>query len=424
MKRYTASSIALALVIGIILGSSPALSENNDNDRSSWESYVAALPGLQEKFVSRLRDPDDPRLQQELYKYMYAQLSWGYFIRMHQDESYPDFWPVFNQAFSHGFANPDDTYYQAVIDDQGVYKISGNRGNTFIVDMQVGSGPLSSWGTGQLGPTKRNFELDRDVNIEPDGTFQFILSAKRPENYKGDWLPLDPGATFVWIRQIAYDWENERDARFAIERLDVPARRPRESAEQMADRMSELSDMVSRWTDLFLSWEKFVGQPLPVNDVVVLDLSKGGGVKNQRYIQGKFDIKPDEALILETVLPDECRYWMFHLADEFWSALNWMNNSVTINGHYAKVDSDGKFRAVIADSDPGVANWLDTSGFEQGAIIGRWKECSSFPKPSIKKVKLDEVLEHLPKDTIKMTAEERDATIRRMRTATQMRRRW
>lgn len=420
--RVVIHKISILSVI-FAIGSSAILAENGDDDKT-WRSYVAGLPGLEEKFVGMLRDPDDPQLRQQLFKFMYQNLSWGYFTRVQQDESYPDFWPVFNQAYPIGFANPDDTYYQSVVDDQGTYRITGHRGSTYIVDVMVGSGPKSSWGTGQLGPTKRNFELDRDVTIGEDGAFDFILSAKRPEGHKGDWLPLDPGATFIWIRQIAYDWEKEQDARFTIERLDVPARRKRESTQQLAERMTLMSDFVHNWTEQFLNWEKFVGQPLPVNDVLVLDFSKGGGIADQRYVQGFFDIDDGEALILETDVPEECRYWMFHLTDEFLNSLNWLHNQVTINGRQAKLNNDGKFRAVIANADPGVANWLDASGFERGGIVGRWKECSSFPKPTLKKVRLTDVLDHLPNDTARVSPEERDASIRRMRRAAQLRRRW
>jgi Protein of unknown function (DUF1214) len=412
-----------AIIVGIMCSIFTVRAQEAGSE-GSWESYVAGLPALQEKFVPMLRDPNDPLLRQELYKFMYSNLSWGYFTRMYQDASYPDFWPMFNQVYPIGFANPDDSYYQAVIDDQGAYRVSGNRGTTYIFDFQIGSGPLSSWGTGQLGPTKRNFEIDRDVTIQPDGTFDFILSPKRPEGYEGDWLPLDPGATFIWVRQISYDWENERDGLITIERLDVPARKPRESAERMVDRMQLLSDFVDNWTTHMLQWEEFVGQPLPTNDVVVLDFSKGGGIKTQRYIQGKFEIRDGEALILETELPEECRYWMFHLVDEFMSSFNWLHNQTTINGHYAKVDSDGKFRAVISNTDPGVANWLDPSGYEHGYVVGRWKECSSFPKPTVRKVKVSEVLKHLPADTATVTPAEREVSLRKMRRAAQMRRRW
>jgi Protein of unknown function (DUF1214) len=414
----------MVLLILIISSSISALHAEDISHKNDWHAYVEGLPALQDEFVKLLRDPDDPALRQELYKFMYSNLSWGYWFRMYQDESYTDFWPMFNQSYPLGFANPDDTYYQALIDDEGVYKISGFRGTTYIVDVQIGSGALGTWGTGHLGPTKRNFELDKLVTIHSDGSFEFILSRERPEGYKGDWLPLDEGAGFVWIRQIAWDWEKEQDGRFAIERLDVPARKPRESAERLAERMSAMSQFVHDWTIQQLRWNEWVGEPLPVNNVRLYDFSKGGGLKKQRYIQGIFDIKPDEALILETELPKECRYWMFHLADELASALNWLHNQVSINGFYAKLDSDGKFRAVISQQDPGVANWLDPSGYKRGIVVGRWKECTSYPTPTVKKVKVVDVLNHLPEDTAMVTPEERDASIRRMRKASQLRRRW
>lgn len=403
----------------------PCLEAEETTDmKNDWQSYVSDLADLQDQYVKLLRDPDDALLKQELYKFMYNNLSWSYWFRMYQDESYTDFWPLFNNVYNLGFANPDDTYYQALLDDEGVYKISGYRGSTHIVDVQIGSGSLGSWGTGHLGPTLRNFELDKHVKVGSGGYFEFILSRKRPEGYTGDWLPLDEGAGFVWIRQIAWDWENEQDGRFAIERLDVPARRLRESADRMAERMNGLSEVVASWTIQQLHWNEWVGEPLPVNGVRLYDFSKGGGLKEQRYIMGYFDIKPDEALIVETELPKECRYWMFQLADEFASALNWMHNRVTVNGFYAKLDQDGKFRAVISQQDPGVANWLDPSGYEYGIIVGRWKECSSYPTPVVKKVSFEEVLDNLPPGTAMETAGERDAYLRKMRRAAQLRRRW
>ena len=273
-----------------------------------------------------------------------------------------------------------------------------------------------------------NVEIGRDITVNDDGTFEFILSAERPADYHGDWMKLEPGSTHIWIRQMAYDWENERDAKFAIERLDVPARRPRESATQMTDRMKRMAVVVDSWTNQMLRWEQYVkkanGKAIPTNGIRVLDLTQSGAIGTQHYAQGKFDLAEDEALIIDVEIPEQCRYWMFHLGDEFFSSLDWLHNPVTINGHYARIDSDGRFRAIVSAKDPGVANWLDTSGYQRGIIVGRWKECSSFPTPDIKKVKLDEVMKHLPEETVMLSPEQRDAEIRRKRTAAQLRRRW
>src|SRR3546814_2033882 len=78
----------------------------------------------------------------------------------------------------------------------------------------------------------------------------------------------------------------------------------------------------------------------------------------------------------------------------------------------AVVDSDGVFRAVISARDPGVHNWLDTSGYPRGAIQGRWVDTDDKPTPTIRKVKVDEVLSQLPQDTRRVTPEQRDRMVR------------
>jgi hypothetical protein len=153
-------------------------------------------------------------------------------------------------------------------------------------------------------------------------------------------------------------------------------------------------------------------------------IEQQAGVTTQKYIMGMFDIGPDEALILETELPKQCRYWMYHLTDEMMSAVDPLNRQTSLNGHTAKLDADGRFRAVICAEDPGVANWLDTAGYARGAIVGRWMYFSDAPQPTLSKIKLTQVLAHLPIDTPKVTPQQRDAAIRLRRKGAQLRRRW
>ena len=79
---------------------------------------MQALSEVGDRQVKNIRDPNDPLLRQELYRFVYEMLAQGYFVMVYQDPKHPDFLPVFNQAFPVGFANPDDSYYQAVVDDK------------------------------------------------------------------------------------------------------------------------------------------------------------------------------------------------------------------------------------------------------------------------------------------------------------------
>ena len=392
----------------------------------TWKELMEQMAPIGDAQADKFVGKDDPQARQDYFRFLHEMMSQAYFALQYQDPRYPDFWPMFNQVYTYGFANPDDSYYQAAIEDSGVYRISGVRGTTRIVDFEIGSGLFVPYGKGKFGPTLKHYDLDHDVKIGKNGRFEVVLSAERPKDWKGDWWPLDKGATFLWVRQRAYDWKNEVDGRFAIERLDVPAAKPRRSAAELAEGLRQLPKWTAAWSEWLpgVMVNKLLREKGLVNKVEPLDLSKQGGIANQRYVQGIFDLAPDEALILETEIPKPCRYWSWHLADLYTDTMDWMNRHSQVNGFTAKLDNDGKFRAVISAKDPGVPNWLDVVDHKSGMIVGRWKECASYPTPTVTKVKVDKVRNYLPKDTPTVTLAQRDADIRARREAAQMRRRW
>src|ERR1035438_618715 len=107
----------------------------------------------------------------------------------------------------------------------------------------------------------------------------------------------------------------------------------------------------------------------------------------QAYFECIYDIAQDEALILETELPEKRHYWNVQVIDGLWNQVELVYRQSSLNGHQAVVDADGRFRAVLSLEDPGVANWLDTGGHTYGLLIGRWYRCSSHPTPTLRKVK-------------------------------------
>jgi hypothetical protein len=112
------------------------------------------------------------------------------------------------------------------------------------------------------------------------------------------------------------------------------------------------------------------------------------------------------------------------LADELFATIDWTNRQSSLNGHQARLDADGRFRAVLAVRDPGVPNWLDTGGHLRGVIQNRWNQASSSPCPSMKRVPLAKVRDHLPKETPVVSPAERERLLRRRRMGAQMRRKW
>jgi len=124
------------------------------------------------------------------------------------------------------------------------------------------------------------------------------------------------------------------------------------------------------------------------------------------------------------VLPRIRPYWNIQVNDPYFNAIEYVYRLSSINGATAKISSDGRLRAIVSLVDPGVPNWLDTAGYKQGTIYGRWYDCDTYPMPTLKRVPLAELRDHLPADTPAVTSSQRTEEIRARVRAAQRRRRW
>lgn len=130
-----------------------------------------------------------------------------------------------------------------------------------------------------------------------------------------------------------------------------------------------------------------------------------------------YELEPDEALVVEwdTV---ESAYWSWQLGDVWSNALDFVNYQTDLNSGDAVVDGDGKVRAVVCDSDPGVPNWLDTRGRREGVVVLRnYQEQSPSVSPVARKVKLTDLHAELPAETPMVSPEQRAERLRRRRRA-------
>ena len=414
--------LGLSLCLGIFT-TMQAFAEEAAAPAPEWASLHAGFANL-DKLTERLSDPQDPQQRAELFQYLYAGASQGYLGVVFGDIDHPQFYPAFAPAFNFMGPNPDNVYYMTPIDDKGVYKISGYRGTVHLIDFNLASGQLLARGTGRLEKTKANYDIDASAHFKKDGAFEVIMSAERPKDYKGDWWPLVSGTTVLFVRELSYEPLKEVDGRITIERLDRPAIKPRQTAEQIMDNLKMVSQWTENWVKFDFDWQKRLVDQGLVNKVVARNINDVGGFTTQIYVEGTFDIGPDEALIFETVIPKKCRYWNVQLTDEKFAAIDILNRQTWLNGRSAKLDRDGKFRAVISAKDPGVPNWLDTAGYRKGEILGRWNTCDSAPNPMVTKVNVADVRKSLPVDTPVVSTEARDDSIRLQRKGLQLRRRW
>ena len=383
-----------------------------------WSEYIELLApaaGLRDILL----DPASEQLCAELYRQLVMNLSLGYFLYFQSSPEHPDWAPFLNSVFLLQ-PNPDDTYLLAPVRGDGTYRISGTRGTVKLLTFGTGCNMM-----GMSAQPGRNFDyFDADgLTLGPKGELDVILSAERPAGHRGDWWPLHREAEFILVRQRSYDWRGEQDARLAIERLDPQPLKPHQTIEDIDRRLRALlGGFAAQLSRQWLSYQKSARDRGLVNRLELTTL--GGSIAAQYYWQGIFDVAPDEALVLDTELPATRPYWNVQLNDELWNAIEFVYRQSSLNGHQARIDNDGRFRAVIAHEDPGVPNWLDPAGSRQGMLIGSWYGCSSNPIPTITRVPLAELRRHLPADTPHVSATERAARLRARRIGAQLRRRW
>jgi hypothetical protein len=365
--------------------------------------------------------PDDPKYRADIYRQIMMQLSYGYFAFFHADPEHPDWAPLWNPVYTLQ-PNPDDIYLYCPISSDYRYRISGNRGTVkmLTIDTQLSLAGMP-WENDTTGAYYHDID-DGDLRIDANGDFELLLSTERPSGYDGNWLKIETGARVLMTRYRSYDWEHEIDPVMSIECLDPAGAKKRLSPDEILQRLDEMACMPVRATRLFYGMQNAVKNRVGVN--VFEPVRYGGALSRQVYLPAVFEFEADEALILETELPAVRRYWNFQLNDPYFNAVEYVYRLSSTNGHFAKISADGKFRAVIALTDPGVPNWLDPAGFTQGTIYGRWYDCDSSPTPTLRRVKASEVREHLPQDTPVVTSATRAEELRRRVRACQRRRRW
>lgn len=373
--------------------------------------------------VDALKDtwsPDDPDYRADIYRQTMTSLSYSYFMYFHADAEHPDWAPLWNPVFTLQ-PNPDDIYVQSPIRGDLTYRVSGNRGTCKILSF-TSQAALSGTFDERPKPDGHN-EVDcDDLGIPLGSDFEIIFSAKRPEGYTGHWAPIDPSAHGLYTRYRLYDWANETDPVLSIECLDNVGPKPRLTPEEIYRRIGEMAKFPQRKTKLYFAMQNGVMERVGWN--VFEPIRMAGALVKQVYWPANFKFDADEALIIETDIPERAPYWNIQLNDPLFNALEYVYRLSSTNGAMATLSSDGKFRAVISLEDPGVPNWLDPAGYTEGGIYGRWYDCDSEPLPTIKRVKFAELRDHLPSDTPVITPEQRAEELRIRVRACQRRRRW
>lgn len=391
-----------------------------DETRADGLAGIVGLLAGADDTARAIGYPTDPALRAAYHRQVLLLLAQGYTQLFATQVEDPDWVPHTGSLYPWGAPNHDTIYGFAPIDAGGVYRVAGVQGDETIAQLMFRQDGAN---TGKVhGATLSEIDVQA-LRTGPERRFSLLLSAERPAGHAGLWYPIPRLATGLVARHVT-ETPQQSDGIWTLERLD---RRPRTAACEpaaVADRMALLSSFVARMNEMLLSLVKKMRDAGNINRLVGDRFAGNGGIADQMYYQGLFEFAADEVLIVQSDLPADVNYWSVQLLDPFYSAIDFTFHSAAYNGRQAQLDSDGRARFVIARDDPGVPNWLDPAGWQQGGIFWRWHRASSFPQPQLTRVRLRELRDHLPGDTPVISAAQRAASRAQRISHYQSRRRW
>ncbi|SNT17794.1 Protein of unknown function [Sphingomonas laterariae] len=422
MKHISHGMMAAMLIaVAPAMAHSPAAQTSEDSRQldAAWDEFQQAASDSA-AFVRQHPFFKDAENRASAYAYLSSML----LARIEEDIVFDGDFPYFrvlDHRIREGGDNPDQRYLMASLNGGETYRVWGKLGKNRRLDFQIYAGDPFVAGSGGRSASAISFE---QLKVEPDGTFELWLS---PDKRPGNWMDNPKDANQLWVRQIFSDWSNETPGDVHIDRVGhegdlKPVLSDAAMARRLRKAAADLRTHVRVWPTMVGA--RYLNRP-PNTISQPTDPSALGGVPGRFMVAGNFDLAPDEALIVRT-WPASGNYQGIQLADLWFSSLEYGNRQTSLTGDQAIKSKDGSYYFVIAGRDPGVANWLDTTGRRRGAILLRFdgmKETTFDPAryPTATKVKLADLRQHLPADIPAVGPEQRSAEIAARRRHVQLR---
>lgn len=264
-----------------------------------------------------------------------------------------------------GSDNPDGLYQTVNVDGRYDYRLWGTRGSVHYLGIGAYTG---NYGGNQEDLGIIGYLDDHSLDVGEDGTIEIIMSTT-PHN--GNWLELGPAGGLVNIRQFFLDRESEEPGRWQVERIGADEEPPPLTPTAFYNSLIGAGFFVEGCARMFTDWAAGWADESP-NELIIPPDDTGQAAwadPNQLIWHGYWSLQPDEALVIDAVLPD-LFYWNFQLDNIWMESLDYRYHQVTVNAHSARYEDEDRRRIkiVVADEDPGVGNWIDTVAHRHGAM--------------------------------------------------------
>ncbi len=348
-------------------------------DRSGqvWEELVELMAEIEQDWwrEDRMMPGADDRAEARMFALNSLQHALEFWSQA--DPARPWFYRWFSPTKKLLGDNPDAIYYGSVIDPERDYVIRGNLAGAVYTSFTVEVGTAGGGMSKALGATLN----DDEIEVNSDGSYELHLS-QSPQS--GNWLALTPESGSVTTRHY-FEWDRpaatdpNMNVPLSIEPTVDPGPPAIPDDEACALGLQRvitfLRSVTVDWPtgprDIPLDWvssepNRFTNPPLDEGNRAI-----GYAAADNAYRSTRYELGPDEALEIRGRFPN-CRFANVVLNNRFIQTPPYRQRRVSLNRRQTVLEPDGSFRMILAHSDPGVPNWLDTAGAPTGTIFWRY----------------------------------------------------
>jgi len=336
------------------------------------------------------------------------------------------------------YDNPDTIYRFIPVNKTSEYVLTGRLYEGIPADTTF------SVLEGTSGVTSTILTLD-DLDVSPDGSFVITVSGAAARPGQRNHLQLTSSSTLIAARNTLGDWAVEEPMELEVQRVSGP---PNSLFAQLGGFVllgslvndnPLLASLASLIPPLAIAEAPIVRGSLTAllmvvrganqeakymalattdpatgelrePNVMTPPASNAEFLANQLQSNGYFQLADDEALIL-TIDPASAGFFTVPVYDDWTITGDYWNEQTSLNNDQSVANGDGTYTMVVSPTDPLVRNWVSTGGLNQGIISMRFQnldpEAPGTPSVISRVVKIADLRDDLPADTVFVTPEER-----------------
>jgi hypothetical protein len=299
-------------------------------------------------------------------------------LTVEADPDLPWFFDMCSPTRLVGGPNPDGQYLLAMIRGDRAYRVTGSRGTTVYLGVQVLAG------TGMTPRRMAAYVSDTDLTLA-GGRFALVFSAAEPSQAQLDgaqWVQIPEDATSIVVREYIADAVNEQHATLRIDPLSAHSPQPR-SDDEAAEQFTAMAWTIMKLTTLHRTIKpELLTQPNTLVTAGAAEIGDADTTPDNLYMIGTLRLDADESLVLEFEPPDT-RYWNVTLENIWHECLEPRRRHSSVTNKGVTPDADGLACIEIGANDFGHGHWLDTGGRQRSFIVFRWLDNPDPPKVSV-----------------------------------------